>query len=487
MFRREVPILDRELVAGLGPGWKDVEAVRLAVAVPLGSDGHPQAGSSKPVHIYFPTEEQTGFSLILNADFQVELDRRRISRTPHAEPYNQWLKGELVDFVAATVVPAVAERFGGVDTLSLLARWGAAAGFGAEISSGIYERLQDVAFLPCRDGIPRTAGQVSLLPWGAPDPEMIHASLRDHPNLLVPEVESRGEVRQLLSKDLGVEELATEVVLKGLEPPPPSSVERYYQMLVRWYKVGGYSFGWHLQWARCVRLKGGDWVRPAEPVFFPQQRDEIEFPADLGIPVADLPEVDDLAELLAKAGVRQAAWRELIPQFLVPRLADASSSSRVREQALAALRRYYDSVRRGDDGDRDIRAALPRVCLPARHATVTDGDSTLRPVEEIYFGSGWLPAAQLETLYGSFGQPEFLGTPAPRDQEQRNADLNFYRWLGVADRPRLVQIREWDFDYRSWRYSESTLRASVCAMGHPSIATIGPRPLTRPSHFPHRV
>lgn len=118
LYTETIPVPEKSLVECLGRGWSDVEAVRVAAAVPLDSGGRPERSESERLRVYFPTEEAAGLPLILNADFQTELDRRRISSTGDHEPYNAWLADELARFVTGPVAGALLEAFPGDPAVS---------------------------------------------------------------------------------------------------------------------------------------------------------------------------------------------------------------------------------------------------------------------------------------------------------------------------------------------------------------------------------
>ena len=163
LYRKVVPIPDHELVSELGKAWRQVEAVRIAAAVPLDDTGQPRATEAEPLHVYFPTEEETGLSIIFNADFQVELDRRRIASSGPAGAYNDWLTKELAEFVAEAVVPDLTGRFGGAATVDVFAPHGPATHTGEAVTAALFDALRDVAWIPCQDGELRAPADVWLL------------------------------------------------------------------------------------------------------------------------------------------------------------------------------------------------------------------------------------------------------------------------------------------------------------------------------------
>ncbi|MFF0944858.1 sacsin N-terminal ATP-binding-like domain-containing protein [Kocuria sp. CPCC 205300] len=473
LFRREVTIVDRTLVAPLGGAWSEVEAIRLVVAVPLGSDGMPAGGATEPLHVYFPTEEQTGVSLILNADFQMELDRRRISRTVQAEAYNLWLRNQLADFVASTVVPTLVKKFDGIGVLDVLASYGHESGWGKEIMEEVVDALDGQRFVPCRDSELRTPSESRLLPSTVPDPAALNRWVEGQSALVTPAAEMSAHVRELLAVRLKVPELSVGTVLASLRPPADQDVVAFYNFLLAWSYRTSRTFAAWLAKARCIRLPGDRWVRPSEgAVFLPPQRAESDFPSELQLPIAQLPEIDGLAKLLEDAGVEPLTWRALVSDFLMPRLTSSDGDEDERDSALKALRTYYERVRRGGAGDQEIREAVRDTLLPAR--SVNREQVRMVTASQLYFGDAWPRADGLELLFGPFGEPDFLDVEPGNDAA---SEFEFYRWLGVADSPRVVEVHDWDSAYSGWRWLADYRDASACLAGaHPKSQSLTSKP-----------
>lgn len=472
VYRKVVPIPDPAVVAELGKAWRQVEAVRIAAAVPLNGSGGPRATEAEPLHVYFPTEEETGLSIIFNADFQVELDRRRIASSGPGGVYNDWLTKELAEFVADTVVPDLTGRFGGAATVDVFAPHGLATHTGEGVIAALVDELRGAAWIPCQDGELRPPADVWLLPDSVPSVADVHAWLT-LPELVDPEVEGDQRSRRFLRSAFGCRELGEQTALSLLEPGPDSDAMSYYDFLVEWSHTAGYLFGVGLKGCKCVRLQDGDWVRPADDPkpFLPRQRAEDEFPPGLQIPVADLPDVEGLVELLERADMEPLTWRALVTDFLVPRLTDLDLDDAERRDALTTLRGYFDSIRGEGAGDREIRDAVRETLLPARNAGVTDTIEFL-PAYDVYFGSDWLPGAELEALYGPSGYAEFLAV----ESTEPEGDFAFYEWMGVQVRPAVIELGPHGGP-SSWRYGHAYAQASVCPQGHPQSQRLQSAPM----------
>lgn len=486
LFSETVPVTSRHLVENLGEAWSRVEAVRLSAAIPLDADGSPVWGVSESLHVYFPTEELTGLPIVLSADFQTELDRRRISRTAQAEPYNEWLVAELAVFLATQVYPKLYERFydhpGIVRTLAPV---GALSTWGTRFREILVEHLSEIEFIPCRDGKLRRPGDVKLLPSNIPNMAFAQSLLPHWGHLVEESLNSDSTVRKMLKSDFGVNEYPPSDVVRALAQPPDDQIQEYYEFLVRWSHASSWGFDALLKQANCVRLIDGSWCSPSDLVFFPRQRGAIGFPEDLHVPIVDLPDVEDVKELLESAGVRPFEWRLLIPDFLMPILRDPSGPEELRELAMTALRDYYESERGTDETIRSaVRGTLVRVANSARNT------STLKPAGATYFGAGWLPAGSLlERIYGPFGETEFLAEEMSADRDEQNAQASFYAWLGVETKPRQLDLaRESATSAQAhgshpssaqlshWHRSDAFRQASICAQGHPQSQVLDSSP-----------
>jgi hypothetical protein len=486
VFTNQLDIPDRSLVARLGEAWKEVESVRVAVAVPLNDGGFPRGGDPQPVHVYFPTVEETGFPIILQADLALELDRRHIARSPDAASYNEWLLSELATFCAGSVVPMLAERYPGtpgvVDVLTPVRN---STDAGALLADRIVANLTDIAFLPCVDGVPRAPKDARLLPASVSHRELVHrlaTEATDH--CVLPALELAPRTRQFLKEDLGVPQLLVPDVLAVLDPEQAESDAEYYELLMAWAdKAGSRLFANLLRDVRCVRLVDGQWSLPVD-TFFPRQRGEVDFPADLPVPIVDVPDRDDLRGLLAQAGVRPFEWRHLVVRILVPLLKDHGQPQATRAAAMTALRSYFRNDR---GGDTQVERALGDVLVPAR--TANQDRTQLRPAREVYFSSAWLGHDRLDLIYGPFGRCEFLDVPLPAsDLDDERA---MYERLGVAAFPRVDEVtatdryKVWPDDnpiqvselpharlapdaWLRWRADARVRAASRCPRGHPA-------------------
>lgn len=476
---------DCALVEPLGDAWAEVERVQVAVAVPLDAQGFPTDETLFPLHVYFPTEESTGLPVAIHGDFALQIDRRQLATSPEATPYNDTLIRAVAVFLAGTVVPDLAERFpGSAASAAAVTPRTPATGLGDLCIQRCIEELRASRFLPATDGALRVPAEALLLPDGIPDPEAAHRQLdlSGHGRVLVAVVEADRKVRAFLRDQLEVAEWPLSEALRHLRVPSEDAISEYYEFLVDWSEsVGSRRFAAALTGVLCVHTAAGDWVPPDESVFFPRQREDVEIPADLPVPVVRVPVIQGLNALLAQAGVRNFEWRELMRDYLLPILTSPHTDPELRERAMPGLRAYYESQRAGDP---ILRRRIGEVLLPATSAMGTR--TSLQPAGGIYFSRSWTGSNALERLYGPFGEVEFLALDPPLDSDLRSADYEFLRWVGVTAHPRVLEAyaeqrdtymtdnltrhphRSLGEHWQQWLDDPAVEAASRCHQNHPS-------------------
>ena len=222
-----------------------------------------------------------------------------------------------------------------------------------------------------------------LLPASVPSAERAHDFLdvSELGPLVLSGVEDDEHARSLLAERLDASDLSHQEALARLAQPPDGRVAEFYRFLVDWAESEGLRrFASMIAGVSCVQTVAGQWRRPDDRLFFPRQREEIEFPEGLAVPIVDLPDVDGLRPLLEEAGVSSFEWRQLLPEFIFPLLTDDSTAPATRRLGLEALRLYFQTERTGDPR---LRAQAARVLLPASKAH--DSEERLIAAEEIYF------------------------------------------------------------------------------------------------------
>lgn len=466
----------------LGDAWKEIEEVRFAIAVPIDDDSQPRVDGTYPLHAYFPTDEQPGLHVAVHAEWMLSMDRRQIATTPEAAPFNRMLTRAVAEHLRSTVAPDLVRRTKASASAieALVPASDAPVGAGGTLLRKRWsEALLKTPFLPSAGGSLRRPADIRLLPMSLPDPAVAHelAGL-DSAHTLRPDVERLAAVKNFLASVPDTDEMGLSEFMSLLTPPMRETAADYYGFLVGWREAVGTPIVNELRKVASVLCIGGQILKPeTDTIFFPRERGEVTVPDDLPVPMAYVPDVKEVRQLLRDLGVKPFEWRELIRDFLIKILSDPEADPDARERAMAGLRAYHQVRLQGNE---DLEPVLGRVLLPARTA---DGSvHELRPAAEIYFSSPWTGSDELEVIYGPFGLAEFLDVDAPRGTEQRHDDLGFYRMLGVLAYPRLDEAKPAEaYGYlvtnfrhphrgglfREWFALPEVAAAADCPQGHP--------------------
>jgi hypothetical protein len=466
----------------LGDAWKEIEEVRFAIAVPIDDDSQPRVDGTFPLYVYFPTDEQPGLHVAVHAEWVLSMDRRQIATTPEAAPFNRMLIRAVADHLSSRVAPDLVRRTrASVNAIeALVPVTGAPAGAGGtDLRKRWTEALLVAAFLPSADGSLRRPADIRLLPRSLPDPAAAHELAEvDGAHTLRPDIERLAAVKNFLASVPDTDEMGLGEFMSLLTPPTRETAADYYGFLADWREAVGTPIVNELKKVASVLGTGGQVLTPdTDTIFFPRERGEVTIPDDLPVPIAYLPDVEDVRKLLRDLGVKPFEWRDLIRDFLIKILSDPQADPDARERAMAGLRAYHQVRLQGSE---DLEPVLGRVLLPARTA---DGSvHELRPAAEIYFSTPWTGPDDLEVIYGPFGLAEFLDVDPPEEAEQRQDDLDFYRMLGVVANPRLDEAKPAEYYgymitssrhphrgglFQEWFTLPEVAAAAVCPQGHP--------------------
>lgn len=487
LIYRASAIPDLADLTAMGDAWVDLEEVNMAIAVPLDARGEPLLTGTYPLHVFFPTEDNPGLRVAVHAEWALSMDRRHVSDTPTARPFNTTLLRKVADFAASTVAHDLRERFGAslesVAALCPLPDVTFSPG-AAEFHTAWTERLASSDFLPTLGGGTTRATDVQLLPASIPDPALGQrlADLVTEQTLRA-DVEQAPEVRRLVREHSSLPEFTPTEFLARLRPPSRVTLPDFYLLLMQWRAVTNQSFTTLLRSARCVLLTNGALVSPGtEAVFLPRARGDNSLPDDLPVPIALVPEIDGVDQLLLDLGVNKFEWRDLIRDFLIKILEDPLADASARRSAMNGLRSYQSVAR--TSGSEELTPVLGRVLLPVRSIKGSQVSlGSLRPAAATYFGVEWTGNDDIEVIYGPFGQAEFLDVPVPEGADEREQERDFYRMLGVLDHPRVEVAVPSDRNgllvgglrhphrgrlFDDWMASPSTRSAARCGQGqHP--------------------
>ena len=247
------------------------------------SNGNPVFDPTARFHVYFPTEEPTGFGVTVHGDFSVKPDRTRLM----GGQYNAWLLESIANMFAGAFLTRLLNRYGAKAVFESLApslgvSHEAAREFQSFISRVLRKRTEP--FIPSRTGM-LAQGQVALPSavdatgfWDSRFAESV-AEVTGKAAFIEPSADSE-EARRFLVL-AGVQVLRDEVFLDLLE-----NRARTKPMATWWYEV--YSF-------LAVSKRGALWKHDtvAGRYVLPDQ-DLATIAVPLGaFPVLCLPPADD--------------------------------------------------------------------------------------------------------------------------------------------------------------------------------------------------
>lgn len=445
-----IELPNARLVESLDRTWHRVRRVSASLAFPLDGDQLAVDQSERRIAVYFPTMSSTGHAFLVNGDFYLDLNRRHISDTPQALPYNTWLAQRVGVFFGKTVLPSLAAMYPrSYRVVNACAPVGTPTGFGAVIAQRLRDEMERARFVPT-SGDPVTPGKALRSPVPRDAATAFHRffggpALGAAQHALV-HVDVENDTRaDGLIQSLGAKSVADDVVLRALRRPldfAEDVLPEFYSLLSRWLSNPGgvrrqAGLRDELRRQAIFRTVDGRWVSGTVPVFFSRARGSTEVPE--GFP-GNILHADstggrqDVSRFLEELGVQPFRWREVILTSLLPVLRRHPTERQIYA-AHRFLRTYLAEERSGDQAVADAIGVVPvRVRVHGRRKW------EWRRADRTYFGREWLESPDLEDLYGPLGQAEFLAEPVPFDEDSRAADREYFAWLGVSDRPRLVSV-----------------------------------------------
>ncbi len=467
----EIQIPNRNLVAGLGEAWEDVQAVRCMVAFPLSLDGKNLRTDleAQRFYVYFPTEEPCGLRFLVNADFYIEAARKDIRRNR----FNEWLANELVTLISDLGVKSLRARFPRdpaiVDILAPAQNPGRA--FGDYFLEQYLAILSSTPFVPLQTGHYKPPEDIRLPPREVDSQQFRKffpaSRLRGKSKWAfpLPEVEKREHHRKQEGQPfllrLGAAVLQIDEVVEALRngPPVPSDQRgEFFRFLAHWWNALPYSEGKRLVdlLEKCpIVPTASGWKNPTEGLIFQanlRQKEDIQVPIGFDFEIVPLEiygeerSFDGVpARFLQALGVGSYEVREIVRRAILPVLCTPERFEALRAshplavyEAYAFLKRYYYEEERSTA---DFRERFRQVPVPA-YANSDPSERQWRPASEVYFSSYWTRNDDLEVIYGHLDDVYFLGPieeiEGLKDPKCREEWYGFFAWLGVNYKPRVI-------------------------------------------------
>jgi hypothetical protein len=205
------------------------------------------------------------------------------------------------------------------------------------------EALLDSPSLPTADGSLRRPEEIFPLPQSLPDAATAHelANL-DCAHTLRPDVEQLAPINGFLTGVADTLQMGIGEFISLLTAPTRETAEYYFQFLVDWRESLGMRIVIELKKAPVVVGAAGQLLTPgSDTIFFPRERGDTTIPEDLPVPIAYVPDVHDVRNLLREVGIKSFEWRELIREYLIKILSDLEPDDDAQAGAVAGLRTYH--------------------------------------------------------------------------------------------------------------------------------------------------
>ncbi|MCR6704485.1 MAG: DUF3883 domain-containing protein [Cellulomonas sp.] len=445
--------------------WADVSQVEAKVALPW-RDGHPDPEApAQPIHVYFPTDDSLGRALLVHGDFYVHSSRRRITTTGPGLAITELVQEAVAELVAEVAVDL---RHHGEHLVGVLTPVQGPEGYGVTLASAIDARLATAPFLPGASRgaylapadakAVRTAmsgrHRARLVSFLEPDADLLSAAIPD------------SSVEWL--SGLGLRSLEPGDVVRRLQPSRAAGDDALLSVLATWFS----TLTWIEQQTAAQALPSrpvlkddqGRWRTPEELMSIGSRTPAM--PPSLARHVYAPPNSAVAREF---AAVRLPV-KTLTPEVALDQVLALVAASPHDVEIPGVLEFLADLWRSNPGVLRAVQQSrLARVPVPARTVGARQGRG-YRPAGEVYFTREWVRSRTLETLYGPFGELDFLAV-RPASSVPSSTERGFWSALGVADVPRMLPIQD-RVAASPWWATAEVQEAQLCPDGHPYVARI---------------
>lgn len=467
-----VPVMATEAAALREPAWERVRTAEFTVGLPW-SKGVSAAERVSPVHVYFPTDESTGRSILLHGDFVIDSRRAQIQRKGPAGDLNERFAAHAASALA-DLAQAACPRYS-PQVCAALAMSGSPSRFGDVFNAALVSELKTRRLL--RDFTGKRALAVSkvrrITDLSVEWERRLAPLLAKKTGFLKPDYS--GARASLLLKELELQTASPADVAKRVRvPKTPRRNEQALAVLQEWASE-------HRYWDRdavYTALKGLRILRDVDGEL--RRADEVVLSVGGGPalpPSLRRRQLAPVSNPLAAELIEELDVEHLDAEGALDLLLEAIEEGRYGRKAaehqtiLRFCRELWQSERAV------LRAAGSRlgvIRLPARRGSTRLRDSpppaeAWVPSTEVYLGSGWHPLGELlERLYGPLGRAEFLAEQPPSGSAALRASREFLVTLGATSAPRSVPLSSRTADrYSAWRSDPDVRAAWVCDDGHP--------------------
>ncbi len=439
----------RQDVAALrDPLWEDVRRLNVAVALPWQRGAIVARGPTRPVHVYFPTDDHLGRRLLIHGDFYVDKSRRRIE----AEGPAGALSRRVGEVAAATVARlASSEAESGRALLETLAPDGSADGFGRTLGDLVDAELAETRIARRADGArPRRPRELTRIASGLDLTleRRLLTWLDRASDLLLPgdDAGSAGELLESLGmRALPAVRLAARLAPRGSGAAPEEVLHLLHRWLLLLPEQAIAEVVKILRERPIVVDADGRWREPNRVVT--RTTASLVLPKRLGIYEVLQPRSRNgrsaLAQLKVPELTASAGLRVLLDGLESRRFGNTASE---KEAAFDFAWRLW---KLGRQPFANQRRELGIIEVPARKggSSIVSG---WRPASKAYFGRDWSGSGVLEAAYGPLGEAEFIASAPPRAVTDRSTRRRFLEALGVSNAPRLFTLDEARSSLSAW-------------------------------------
>jgi hypothetical protein len=427
----EVASLDDEI-------WQAVTELNVSVALPWkGKKVDPDRGPQR-LHVYFPTDDQTGRSVLIHGDFYVHSSRRSIQDKGIAGAVSRAVAEKAADLVA-DLAGAVAPR-GGELLSALSVADTPASDFSRYLNGLIDERLKSTSFVRAAGGSAlHRPGDLHLVDTNLDDEDhdRFVRALRDPKDLVCFE-DAVGDRRSLLERleapGLGVFEIATR-----FSPSKAGPYDDGLELLRQWWNriprnlepsaVRGFSQN------RLVQDRSGRW-RLADDVRWYERGVPLPPPKLRPAPVK-APTSFELTTFVRNTLKVKTLSASTLLEHIVKTVEAGEYAKSAREKR-ALLRFVFDLWLQHPEAVEGLDPSeLDLIEIPA--TDLRGGQATWRPASETYLPARLSTDDFAEAIYGPLRAPDFAA-PELADLDH-HAVADFLRALGAHVSPRELEVR----------------------------------------------
>lgn len=136
-----------------GPAWDGVDVTEVSVAVRDADDPRVEAPNRR-FHVFLPTQEPSGCSLLVNGAFTTDLSRQHVQVGDSLDNYNSYLVRQAAETFVHMLLPHLLEQGGLRYILRVLDRIGGEAGPAASLlTEALAQRLSSTPLIPANGEI----------------------------------------------------------------------------------------------------------------------------------------------------------------------------------------------------------------------------------------------------------------------------------------------------------------------------------------------